>query len=188
MHLLVYGSRTFAQTMADLALDCGHDVVGMIDDWNSGPGIVGTLEQARQMFPPGEYGVVLGIGYADLAARWEAWSRVQAAGWVTPALVHPRAYVARTAELGDGCAVMAGALVDRMARLGRAVVVWPGACISHDAAIGDNTFVAPNATVCGFVQVGGHSFIGAGAAIADHCVLPERSFVKMHSSRSGRTT
>lgn len=184
MRLLIYGSRSFAQTVADLARDCGHEVVGMIDDLASGPGIVGTFDQAIQAFP--DCGIALGIGYSNLPARWSAWQRVRSANRETPALVHPRAYVAASAAVGAGSFVMAGAIVDRQARLGQAVVVWPGACINHDVHIDDNCFISPNATLCGFVRVGGHTFIGAGAAIADNCVLPECSFVKMNSSYTKR--
>ena len=188
MRLLVYGSRTFADTVADLARDCGHEVVGMVDDTSTGSSIVGTLEQAQAVFPPSGHGMVMGIGYNNLDARWAAWQRVRAAGWSSPSLVHPRAYVAASAVLSYGCLVMAGAIVDRQAKLGQAVVVWPGACINHDVSIGDNTFVSPNATLCGFVRVGAHSFIGAGAAVADNCVLAEHSFLKMNASYTKRTT
>ncbi len=185
MRLLIYGSRSFAQTVADLARDCGHEVVGMIDDMSSGPGIVGTFEQATQGFP--ECGIALGIGYSNLSARWSAWQRVRGVHHETPTLVHPRAYVAASAAVGAGSFVMAGAIVDRQARLGEAVVVWPGACVSHDVHIDDNCFISPNATLCGFVHVGGHSFIGAAAAVADSCVLAEHSFVKMNTSYTKRT-
>jgi sugar O-acyltransferase (sialic acid O-acetyltransferase NeuD family) len=188
VRLLVYGSRTFADTVADLARDCGHEVVGMVDDTVAGTGIVGTFEDAQADFPPDGCGMVMGIGYNNLDARWAAWQRARAAGWATPSLVHPRAYVAASAALSDGCLVMAGAIVDRHAKLGQAVVVWPGACINHDVSIGENTFVSPNATLCGFVHVGAHSFIGAGAAVADRCVLAEHSFLKMNSSYTKRTT
>jgi sugar O-acyltransferase (sialic acid O-acetyltransferase NeuD family) len=185
MRLLIYGSRSFSQTVADLARDCGHDVVGMIDDLSNGPGILGTFEQATHAYP--DCGIALGIGYNNLAARWSAWHRIRGIHRETPALVHPKAYAAPSAVIGAGCFVMAGAIVDRQARLGEAVVLWPGACISHDVQIDDNCFISPNATLCGFVHVGGHSFIGAGAAVADNCVLAEHSFVKMNSSHTKRT-
>ena len=186
MRVLIYGSRSFAATVADLARHCGHDVVGMIDDMRPGPGIVGSLAQAAASFDPPAHGVLLGIGYNDLAARWAAWLRVRAAGFATPSLVHPRAYVADNARLGPGCLVMAHAIVDRCAQLGQACVVWPGACVSHDTEVGSNTYLSPNATLCGAVRVGAHSFIGAAACVVDHGVVPEGGFVKMGSAYTQR--
>lgn len=185
MRLLIYGARSFAATATELAEDCGHDVVGCFDDFGA-PGSLGDFEHIRRIHQTNDTGVVLAIGYKDLPARWRAWTRVRSAGFAAPALVHPRAYVAASARVGDGCMVMAGSIVDIRVSLGEAVVVWPGACINHDSAIGSNSFVSPNATVCGGVRVGANCFIGAGAGIADGRQVPEGSFIKMLSVYSGR--
>lgn len=187
MRLLIYGSREFAATVAELAVDCGHEVAGYIDDISPGPGILGTLDAVRRTHPPEEYGIAFAIGYSQLAARWTAWQRVVAAGYIAPPLIHPRAYAARTASVGPGAMLMAGALVDVRARIGEIAVVWPGACVSHDCVVGENTFISPNATLCGYVDLGAHSFIGAGAAIVDHCVVPPSTRIKMLARYSGKS-
>lgn len=177
MRLLIYGSRSFADTIADLAFDCGHEVVGKVDDGGTGASVLGRF--ADVVASHADRGVVMGIGYSDLPARWAAWQRVRGCGLATPALIHPRAYVARTAEIGPGCAVMACAIIDRRCRIGEACVVWPGACVNHDSIVGENCFISPNATLCGVVTVGAHSFVGAAAAIADHCNVPESARIRM---------
>ncbi|MBS0510334.1 MAG: hypothetical protein JSR42_03985 [Proteobacteria bacterium] len=181
MRLLIYGSREFASTVADLVRHCGYEVAGMVDDFNIGAGIVGNLDAAAKIFPPGEYGFAVAIGYSNIPARWQAWERIRAAGYRAPALVHPRAYVADNAVIGEGCMVMAGAVVDVRAQLGELVVVWPGACINHDVAVGKNTFISPNATLCGSVVIGADTFIGAASSVADHSHVPASSFIKMNS-------
>lgn len=186
MHLLIYGSKEFALTVAELVRHCGHETIGMVDDFNCGPGILGNLETVSRDFPPGEYGMAVAIGYSNIAARWGAWEKIRAKGYKAPTLVHPRAYVADTAQIGEGCMVMAGAIVDVRARLGELVVAWPGACINHDANIGGNSFLAPNTTICGFADVGANTFVGAGSVIADHCLVPDASFLKMQTRYTGR--
>lgn len=160
----------------------------MVDDVRSGPGVIGTLAQVARSHPPGEYGMVLAIGYSNLPGRWAAWQRVRELGYALPALIHPRAYVADSACVEEGAMIMAGAIVDVRAVIGEAAVLWPGACVNHDAAIGANAFVSPKATVCGFAEVGAHSFIGAGAAVVDHARVPEGSFVKMLGRWTRRQT
>jgi sugar O-acyltransferase (sialic acid O-acetyltransferase NeuD family) len=179
MRLLIYGSKSFALTAAELARHCGHDVLGFVDDFSQTSGVVGDFNQATITYSTNDCGFLLAVGYSNLPARWEAWKRVRAAGYSLPSLVHPRAYVADSARIGDGCMVMAGSIVDVRAVLDEAVVVWPGACISHDCSIGRNTFVSPNAVVCGHTRVGAHCFLGAGSAIADGREVPDSSFVKM---------
>lgn len=183
MHLLIYGSKEFSLTVAELAEDCGHQVAGFIDDF--APNVLGTFEQVCKSHPPQDYGMAIAIGYTHLEARWKVWNKVRAAGYAAPALIHPRAYVARTASVGEGAMVMAGALVDMRAQVKEIAVLWPGACVSHDCAVGENSFVSPNATLCGYVELGAHSFVGAGAAIVDHCRVPERARIKMLERYTG---
>lgn len=179
MRLLIYGSKEFAATVAELIRHCGYEVAGMVDDYNSGPGVLGNFTAVTSSHPSSEYGMVIAIGYNHLAARWKIWERVQSAGYSLPALIHPRAYVADTARIGEGAMVMAGAVVDVRVDIGNLAVIWPGACINHDTLVGNNTFVSPNATLCGFVETGSHCFIGAGAVVVDHCRVPDASFIKM---------
>jgi sugar O-acyltransferase (sialic acid O-acetyltransferase NeuD family) len=179
MRLLVYGSKSFAATVAELAVHCGRQVVGFVDDYQCGAGILGSFDEVRLTHPPDQFAYAVGIGYTNLPGRWAAWKRITAAGYQAPALVHPRSYVADSADVGAGSLLMAGSIVDIRARVGDLVVVWPQACINHDAIIGANSFISPGAIVCGGVDMGAHCFVGAGAAIADRCHVPESSFVKM---------
>jgi len=158
----------------------------MVDDFNSGSGILGNLDSVIQSHPPSKYGIAMAIGYTNIPARWAAWERIRSAGYQAPALIHPRAYVADSARIGEGAMVMAGAIVDVRAEIGDLVVLWPGACVNHDTKIGANTFIAPSATLCGFAQVGAHSFVGAGAVIVDYGQVPEAGFIKMMARYTGQ--
>ncbi len=179
MELLIYGAKEFAVTVSSFVRDCGYRVAGMVDDYNVGDGILGSLDTVARSHPPSENGFAMAIGYSNIPARWRAWERVRALGYCAPALIHPRAYVADSARIGAGVMIMAGSIVDTNAEVGDLAVVWPGACVNHDVLVGQNSFISPNATVCGFARIGPHSFIGAGAVIVDHGNVPEASFVKM---------
>ncbi|MBT9501031.1 MAG: hypothetical protein IV092_07285 [Burkholderiaceae bacterium] len=185
MRLLMYGAGDFARTVEILARDCGHEVLGCIDDTAQNPHALGTFSAVCESHPPADCGVVMAIGYRDLGSRWKAWLRLRAAGYASPALIHPRAYVAAQAVLADGCQVMAGAVVDVRSSVGEASVLWPCANVNHDSRVGANCFVSPSATLCGFVQIGDGSFIGAGAVVVDHCVVPPHSFIKAASLTRG---
>jgi len=185
MRLLLYGSKDFAATVAELVRHCGHEAVGLVDDFNTGPGILGSFDMVSRTYPPSEYGIAMAIGYSNIPARWAAWQRIRSAGYHAPALIHPRAYVADSARIGEGVLVMAGAIVDVRAEISELVVLWPGTCINHDVQIGPNTFISPSVTLCGFAQVGAHSFIGAGSVIVDHGQVPEAGFIKMLTRYTG---
>jgi sugar O-acyltransferase (sialic acid O-acetyltransferase NeuD family) len=185
MKILIYGSKEFAATVSELARHCGHEVAGMIDDINTGPSILGGLDIVAQKYLPQEYGVAIAIGYNNLAARWAVWKKIKAVGYYAPALIHPHAYVADSAIVGEGVMVMAGAMLDVRTTLGELAVVWPGVCVNHDSKIGANTFLSPSAIVCGATIVGSHVFVGAGVVIVDHVQVPDGKFVKAASCYIG---
>ncbi|HRZ05537.1 MAG TPA: hypothetical protein P5102_05190 [Candidatus Competibacteraceae bacterium] len=186
MKILIYGSKEFAATVSELARHCGHEVAGMIDDINTGPGILGGLDVVTQTHPPREYAIAIAIGYNHLEARWIAWQKAKTTGYHAPALIHPRAYVADSVRVGEGAMVMAGAIVDMKVILEELAVVWPGVCVNHDSSIGVNTFLSPSTTICGASVVGSHVFVGAGSVIVDHVKVPDGAFIKAASCYIGK--
>lgn len=156
----------------------GCEAVGYIDDFNPGDGVLGPLAEMPKRYPPDRFGIVLALGYNNLAARWRAYQRGRALGYSFPTLLHPRAHVGNKTRVGAASIVMAQTSVDATSTLEEAVVVWPGAVVSHDSHIGANTFLSPASTICGFCQIGRDSFIGAGATMVDHSRLGDAAFLK----------
>jgi len=184
--ILIYGSKVFAGVLKDLALSCDYECVGLIDDYTQGGEIIGSYEYVRDNFSPESYEIAIAVGYKDLDARWRVYKKVLKDGYNVPTIIHPKAYVRDVSSIGEGSAVMAGAIVDFSTTIGRLCVLWPGAVVNHDSVVGDNTFLSPNSTVCGCVDIKGKSFIGAGAVIVDHVTVPMGSFVKAGSVFTGR--
>lgn len=176
--VLLFGAGDFSSVVRALALACGREVVGVIDETIESPEIICSLQKAKDAFPPDRYDIVLAVGYSNLSGRWQARERIRTAGYRLATLIHPTAHVVDDAAVGEGSLVMAGSIVDINASIGEAGVVWPGVVVNHDSTVGDNTFLSPNCTVCGFVKVGRHCFVGAGAVIADHVVVSDAQFIK----------
>lgn len=80
-------------------------------------------------------------------------------------LVHPRAFVAADASVGEGSQVLALSVVAAGCRLGKAVIVNHRASVDHECVLGDGVHVAPGATLCGLVTVGDDVLVGAGATV-----------------------
>ncbi len=184
--VLVYGASTYGAVLRDLVADLGLSFAGFIDDWVDGDGVVGDFSKLAD-FDPACYQLVIGVGYKHMRARRELAQRLKGRGFDLPALVHPRAYVAASARLGEGAVVMAGALVDSAAELGALTVLWPGAIVSHHCKLAGNTFLCPGSVVCGNTAVGLDCFVGASATIVDGVSVPPSTFVKAGSvyARSG---
>lgn len=83
-------------------------------------------------------------------------------------LIAPSAIVSRNSHIGDGTAVLSGAIINR-AVIKENVVVNSGAIVEHDCYIGANSFIGPGAVIGGAVSIGEDCFIGLGAKIKN-CV------------------
>lgn len=106
-------------------------------------------------------------GTPEMQKRRRLIRTYEEAGAKFASIIAPSATVSRNSEIGEGSAVMCGAIVNR-ARLGRHVVVNTGAIVEHDSVVGDNTFIGPGVVTGGAVNIGSDCFIGLGAKIRNN--------------------
>ncbi len=112
--------------------------------------------------------LVNGVGStSSVAVRHEVFERFAAHGHRFMTVVHPSATVAKTAAIGEGTLVMAGAIVQPGARIGVNVIINTGAIVDHDCHIGDHCHIAPGSVLSGGVRVGTRSHVGTGATIIE---------------------
>jgi UDP-perosamine 4-acetyltransferase len=111
--------------------------------------------------------VIVAVGLTrggdDLRAR--LFSAGEAAGLAPFTAIHPSAVVARSAQIGAGSVVMAGALIQPRTEIGRNVIVNTRAAIDHDCRIGDHVHVAPGAVLSGGIALEDGCHVGTGAVI-----------------------
>jgi sugar O-acyltransferase (sialic acid O-acetyltransferase NeuD family) len=79
--------------------------------------------------------------------------------------IHPDAYVAPTATLGQNIVVAAGACIATEARIGDSCIINTHAVVEHECEIGEGVHVCPGALLAGRVKIEASAFIGLGAKI-----------------------
>jgi len=84
-----------------------------------------------------------------------------------PAIKHPSAVVAASAEVGNGSAVLAGSHIGPGSRVGDFCILNTGSSIDHDCVLHDFASIAPGVFAGGLVEIGECSAIGVGACISD---------------------
>jgi UDP-perosamine 4-acetyltransferase len=177
--LLICGTRTFAEEVADLA--------GEIDGWRVG-GFIENWERKRA----GETLDGLPIRWVDeLASRTGVWAicalvttkrfaftaQVEALGIPFATLIHPTARVSPRTTVGDGTLVSAGAVTGTRSAIGRHTIVNRGVLVGHHTTIGDHVSLLPGANVAGNVTVGDRAFVGMGAIVMDGLTIGSRSVI-----------
>lgn len=101
----------------------------------------------------------------DGKARCNIADKLQKLGLHPLTLVHPRAWVAETVEIGAGCQILGMAAISEGAVLGRQTIINTNATVDHDSKLGEGVHVMPGATVTGLIDIGDHVTIGSNATI-----------------------
>jgi UDP-3-O-[3-hydroxymyristoyl] glucosamine N-acyltransferase len=94
-----------------------------------------------------------------------AWLEVHRPRPVRKSGVAKGAFVHRTARLGGGVAVAAGATVEAGARVGARSVLAAGAFVGENASIGEDCILHPNAAVLDGCRIGARCVLQAGAVV-----------------------
>lgn len=80
-------------------------------------------------------------------------------------LVHPKSFISRYSEIGNGTVVLSGVSINAGTKIGRHCIVNTNSSVDHDCIISDFVHISPNAALAGNVEVGECSHIGIGACI-----------------------
>lgn len=153
-------------------LRAGAPIAGVIDPH---PGVAAALppsvpwlggDDALAGFGPEEYVLANGIGGIGEPHRRSTYERLLAAGYGFVRVQHPSATVAHGGvTLGEGCQIMAGAVVQPGVRIGADAIINTRAAVDHDCVLGEHCHVAPGAVLCADVSVGAGTHVGAGAVV-----------------------
>jgi sugar O-acyltransferase (sialic acid O-acetyltransferase NeuD family) len=167
--LLIVGAGGHGRSVAEAVLTSGnYDVAGFVDD--SAPGLAqvwnlavfGTTADVSIYRSHADHAIVA-IGNNELR---EALShKLLAAGFELATVVHPYARVSSRVVIGQGSAIMAGAIVGTEARLGCGVIVNSGAVVDHHAQVHDYGHLGVNACMAGGSVLGRQAWMQAGSAL-----------------------
>jgi len=168
--VVILGARTLAEEIADLISEMpGYEVRAFVENMDRDrcreplAGLPVLWVDALAML---ETGVQAICGLATTQRRRYV-EQVHALGVPFATLLHPRARVSQTAELGEGCFLSPFANVSVRSKLGQHVFVNRGVLIGHHTTIGDFCSIHPGANIAGKVTIGEQTYIGMGAIIRD---------------------
>ena len=143
MTLLIIGAGGHGHVAAEVAEACGYDKIDFLDD-NPGEGVVGSIEGLELWI--GEYDqYFVGIGSNEF--RRHLIGRLEKSGVQIATLIHPTAYISKSAKIGVGSIIAPKAIVNTHSVIGKGCILSVGAVVDHDVVIED--FVHVNAgTIC----------------------------------------
>lgn len=161
--VVVLGAGGYAKVVISTLRASGFEVAELYDDcedlWGrklSGVPIVGPLSRLS-----GVAGLraVIAIGNDQTRRKYAEQLTLE---WIR--VVHPRAYVAPEASVGEGTVVCAGAVLQAYANVGAHATVNTGATIDHDCCVEDYAHVAPGSHLSGKIRLGLGSYAVQGVS------------------------
>jgi sugar O-acyltransferase (sialic acid O-acetyltransferase NeuD family) len=174
-YLVIYGGGGHAKSVMEIVQQLGtYAIAGILDDGLPagtvvlGIPVVGTRTAFSALIEKGVKLAANGVGgIIDINVRVRVFELLSAAGFSLPSLIHPRATVEPSAEVGEGVQVFANAYVGSEAALEPRCMVNTNAVVSHDCVIGEYSHIAPGALLAGHVHVGKRCLVGMGVTTSN---------------------
>lgn len=157
--LYLYGASGYAKVIIDIVKSNNIHLEGLYDDNILNKELLGYPILSSQDISSS---VDLFISIGDNKSRKEIAKKVKA-HYIT--LVHPSAILSPTIKLGNGTAIMQGAVVQAGSKIGNHVILNTSVSIDHENIISDYVHISPHSTLCGNVHIGEGTWIGAGSVI-----------------------
>jgi sugar O-acyltransferase (sialic acid O-acetyltransferase NeuD family) len=178
--LLICGTRSFAEEVADLAEDApGLELAGFVENW----------ERERASRPLLGKPVHWVDDIAGLAAshrflcalvttqRIRFTAQMEGLGFSPATLLHPAAHVSSRATLEAGVIASPGVVVGAHARVDGHTILNRGVLVGHHTQIGDHASLLPGVNVAGNCDVGAGTFLGMGALVLNDLTIGEGAVI-----------
>lgn len=174
VRIIGLGAGGHAKVVIDaLRLAGGCELVGLLDAdrelWGTrvlDVPVLGGDDLLERLYAEGIRHAFIGVGaIGDTAPRRRIYEEIRRRGFDMVRVIHPRAVISPSADLGDGPTVLAGAVINAASRIGDNVIVNTGTIIEHDCVVGHHVHMATGARLAGGVMVGDGTHIGVGASV-----------------------
>ncbi|QAY65549.1 acetyltransferase [Paenibacillus protaetiae] len=168
--VVVIGAGGHAKVIIDILLaDPSIEIAGCTSRQQNrmcaGVPVLGDDSILPELYYQGVRHAFIAIG--DNRMRYKLSLQTAAIGFQPVNAVSPRAYVAQSASLGAGIAVMPGAVINAEASIMDYAIINTNASVDHECEIGRFCHIAPGSALSGNVKVGEGSFLGTGTSVID---------------------
>lgn len=142
-----------------------YELLGFLDDSYPeqlkafGQPILGKISELSQFKIQAEH-IFVAIGNNQI--RENHFLEVIKHGFNIPSVIHPKAIVSPSAQLGQGIAIMAGAIVGTEAVIGNGALININAAVDHHCVLEDFAHLGVGVSLAGGVKVGKSAWLEAG--------------------------
>ncbi|WP_028487987.1 acetyltransferase [Thiothrix lacustris] len=184
MNIIIVGASGFALEAAWLAEDCGHQVIGFLDDSLEKQGttvlgkpVLGIVDNWAKF---SENHLIVAIG--SPRTRNKVIKNMERTG--TPkfaTLVHPSVIKSSHINIGEGTLICAGCIMTVNINIGKHCIININSTVGHEVNIGDFSTIAPIVAISGNVTLEDFTEVGTGSSIRQGVSIGRGSMLGMGS-------
>lgn len=181
MRVIIFGAGSHGKVVLEILRDQGHQVLGWLDNNEARWGtrycnleVFGGLDYLRKCNSETE-AFIVAIGHSS--RRIAIGSAIESTGVRLINAIHPSAVIMRTATLGRGICICAGAVIGTSTKIGDHVIVNTGSTIDHDCVLEKGAWIAPGVHTAGEVTIGPGAYISTGAVLVAGVSVGEEAVV-----------
>ena len=171
--VIIVGARGGAKMILDALKSQGvFNAKYLLDDSKleydslSGIKILGGTNLLEDLFEKGFRNIVLAFGtISQRKKRLQMYQALSKSGWSFPNIIHSKAMLEGSVEMGSGNIVLAGSVVGSGVEMGDYNFINTGSIISHECRLKNNVHTSPGCVLAGRVSVGSSTLIGMNATI-----------------------
>lgn len=175
MKVAIFGIGNYAEVIIELCLDLNYSIVSLYH-FNSerngekvmGYSIIGCYEDFIRENKE-DIAVVVAIG--DNKLRNELLNKFRNLGFNTLNLIHPSAYISKSAKIGFGVYIHANSFVWTQSIISNNVILSPFAMVAHHTFIGEGVSISANAMVGSYVEINERVMVGINAGIISKKII-----------------
>ena len=132
------------------------------------------LECLVNLFPPETHDVFVAVSYVQLnRLRERLFKKVKDSGYRCATYISSRAFVWRTASVGENCMIFENNVLQHGVRVEDNVILWSGNHVGHQTVIRQSAYVASHAVISGFCDIGTRCFVGVNATFVENIKISE---------------
>jgi sugar O-acyltransferase (sialic acid O-acetyltransferase NeuD family) len=185
--LIIWGAKGQAIVLEELLSSVNVQIEVFFDNDNTIPspvksipvyyGEAGFAKWVTTIQDISSFYFLVAIGGNNGYTRHRIAETLKAAGLLPYTAIHPTAFVANNAIIGEGSQILATSSICARVKIGKNCIINTAASVDHECVIGDNVHIGPGAKLAGCVIVGDNVFIGTNATILPHIKIGKNAVI-----------
>lgn len=183
--LVIIGAGEFATIAYEyFSVDTDYEIVGFAvePEYIKEPTLNGLpvvpLDTVDTHFPPAEVEAFVAVTYTKLnRIRKRFYETAKEKGYRFASYISPRAFVWRTAVIGENVFIFENNVIQHGCVIGDNVVLWSGNHIGHQSRIEPHCYLSSHVVVSGYCEIGSCTFIGVNTTVADNIKIGKDNFI-----------